>query len=52
MDTIDNRVKRAVSNTPARDPEKLKRQQAYYNRLEQAGLIEKQTYNLKSSSSI
>lgn len=41
-----------IKNTPVIDREKLKKQQAYYKRLMQNGTAQKQTYNLKSVSSI
>lgn len=52
MENINERLKKMFDVSPVKDKEKLKNQQDYYKRLEESGIAKKQSYNLKSISSI
>ena len=52
MNKTSEEVTKVISSQPVRDADKLKRQQAYYERLKKAGIVKQQTYNLKPLSVI
>ena len=52
MEKINERLLKILNEDPIKDSLKLKAQQDYYRRLEIKGIIKKQSYNLKSISSV
>ena len=52
MNKIKTELKKAISETQAKNESKLKKQQEYYHRLAKQGIAKKETYSLKPVSAI
>jgi len=52
MNSTSEKLKNVLENKPVKNQEKLEKQQNYYKKLSNNGIAKKQTYKLKSLSSI
>ena len=52
MGNTTDKLNEVIAERPVRDPAKLARQQAYYERLKKAGIAKKMPYGIKQISVI